>query len=396
MVSGGEKCINELMRGIKSHFAQFGAMSRGMSDEVQDQARLGLSHKLGRHVVKFSKDKVDTMVIQAICLLDELDKELNTYSMRIREWYGWHFPEMTKIIAEQGQYAQTVLKMGRRDNCIATDLSDVLDEVTEANLKEASKRSMGTQISDEDIENIQALCKQIIDITKYRASLFEYLQQRMSSIAPNLTELIGALVGSRLVAHRGGLISLAKAPASTVQILGAEKALFRALKTKNATPKYGMIFNSSLVGRTTPRNRGKIARLTATKASICVREDALGDSEGVTVAVECLEKLEQRMRTLDQADYTSNTAKSAAHTDTKYTAPSDVKSYSSANDTVAMDVDSESSDDSAKKAKKAKKGKKRKAMDTPAVEQEEPKKSKKDKKKKTKKKKSKKQDSDSD
>lgn len=102
---------------------------------------------------------------------------------------------------------------------------------------------MGTEISDSDINHINSLCDQVIAISAYRAQLAEYLRNRMNAIAPNLTALVGELVGARLISHAGSLLSLAKHPASTVQILGAEKALFRALKTKHDTPKYGLIYH---------------------------------------------------------------------------------------------------------------------------------------------------------
>ena len=112
------------------------------------------------------------------------------------------------------------------------DFSDILEEDVEVALKEAAEVSMGTEIAEEDIDNIKQLCDQVINIAQYRASLFEYLRHRMNAIAPNLTVMVGELVGARLIAHAGSLLNLAKQPASTVQILGAEKALFRALKTK--------------------------------------------------------------------------------------------------------------------------------------------------------------------
>ena len=114
----------------------------------------------------------------------------------------------------------------------SVDLSGVLEEEAEAAVKEAAEVSMGTEIAEEDVANISALCEQVVSIAAYRASLFDYLRQRMAAIAPNLTVMVGELVGARLIAHAGSLLSLAKQPASTVQILGAEKALFRALKTK--------------------------------------------------------------------------------------------------------------------------------------------------------------------
>merc|ERR1719437_148089 len=128
---------------------------------------------------------------------------------------------------------------------------------------------MGTEISEMDIIHIQSLAEQVLSMTEYRAQLFEYLKNRMNAIAPNLTILVGEIVGARLIAHAGSLMNLAKQPASTVQILGAEKALFRALKTKHDTPKYGLIYHASLVGQTAPALKGKISRVLAAKLSLC-------------------------------------------------------------------------------------------------------------------------------
>ena len=158
------------------------------------------------------------MSLQAISLLDELDKELNSYAMRVREWYGWHFPEMGKIVTDNIMYAKTVRKMGYRKNCKSTDLSDILPEEVEEELKEAAEISMGTEISEEDRLNITQLTEQVITVSDYRTALFEYLKNRMNAVAPNLVVMVGELVGARLIAHAGSLMSLAKYPASTVQV----------------------------------------------------------------------------------------------------------------------------------------------------------------------------------
>jgi nucleolar protein 58 len=100
----------------------------------------------------------------------------------------------------------------------------------------------------------------------------------MQALAPNLSALVGELVGARLICHAGSVVSLAKCPASTVQILGAEKALFKAIKTKHATPKYGILFQAQLVTAAPPKFKGKISRALAAKCALCVRMDALGTS----------------------------------------------------------------------------------------------------------------------
>lgn len=106
---------------------------------------------------------------------------------------------------------------------------------------EAAKTSMGIEINELDMININNFTRRIKSLIKLRLQLQEYLSKRMMKIAPNLTSLIGELVGAKLISHAGSLTNLAKYPASTIQILGAEKALFRALKTRGKTPKYGIL-----------------------------------------------------------------------------------------------------------------------------------------------------------
>ena len=145
--------------------------------------------------------------------------------MRVREWYGWHFPELARVLSDNMLFAKTVKVMGIRQNASKTDLSEVLPEELEQEVKEQAEISMGTEISDEDISNIQQLadqvalgivtkcllknyshfCNQVISITQYRTELFNYLKNRMSAIAPNLTCMVGELVGARLIAHAGSI-----------------------------------------------------------------------------------------------------------------------------------------------------------------------------------------------
>ena len=165
--------------------------------------------------------------------------------------------------------------MGYRSNGRTADLSSILPEEIETAVKAAAEISMGTDISEEDLETIGALAEQVVDLTEHRQNLSNYLTTRMTALAPNLTALVGELVGARLIAHAGSLMNLAKSPGSTIQILGAEKALFRALKTKHDTPKYGLIYHASLIGQATGKNKGKIARMLAAKSALGLRVDSL-------------------------------------------------------------------------------------------------------------------------
>ena len=159
---------------------------------------------------------------------------------------------------------------------------------------------MGSEISTEDELNIKELCAQIIFLSEYRASLSEYLRNRMMQIAPNLTIMVGELVAARLISHAGSLISLAKMPASTIQIFGAEKALFRALRTKHETPKYGLIYQASFVGsQNNAKMKGKVSRSLASKCALCVRVDALGESSDGTIGQKSKKMIESRIAALE-------------------------------------------------------------------------------------------------
>jgi len=362
--------------------------------------QLGLSHSLSRYKLKFSADKVDTMIVQAIGLLDELDKEINTYAMRVKEWYGWHFPEMQAIVNDNALYAKVVLKCGLRTNMAKADLSSILEEENvESSLKEAAIVSMGTEISEMDIIHIQSLAEQVLSMTEYRAQLFEYLKNRMNAIAPNLTILVGEIVGARLIAHAGSLMNLAKFPSSTIQLLGAEKALFRALKTKHDTPKYGLIFHASLIGSAQPKHKGKVARVLAAKTALAVRVDALSDETSpeetvdTSVGFEGRSKVELRLRALQggvagttgpNKDGRLTAAKTAKYTPSEAKAAVPISTYNEATDMV---LDEDNGSDEKKKDKKKKDKKKRKAdeiNDDDNGKEKTPKKDKKQKKEKRK------------
>jgi len=358
----------ELMRGVRQ---QINNLIEGLNQADYTQMSLGLAHSLSRYKLKFSPDKVDTMIIQAIGLLDDLDKELNTYAMRLKEWYGWHFPELAKIVAENQMFAKAVQRMGTRVEAAALDFSDIMPEDLEEKMKDAAKVSMGTEISEEDVNHIHALCEQVVSLSEYRIQLFDYLQNRMQAIAPNLTVLVGELVGARLISHAGSLMNLAKQPASTVQILGAEKALFRALKTKHDTPKYGLIYHASLVGSTQPKHKGKISRVLAAKCALAIRVDALADGEDTTVGMEGRAKVEARVRQLEGGDFhiASSSEKQPSKIE-KYVPGGKEASFNSASDSTlgvkkskkrsADEADDTDSTKSKKKKSKDKDGKKRK------------------------------------
>lgn len=287
---------HEVIRGIREQLSE---LVTGLSEKDTRTMALSLSHTLNRFKLKFSPEKVDTMIIQAVGLLDDLDKELNNLAMRLKEWYGWHFPELGKIVTDNLVYARTIKTIGMRHNTQhCSELSNIVPEDIEKEVRQAAEISMGTDITEDDLVNIFELADRVIELSEYRTSLADYLKFRMEAIAPNLTYMVGELIGARLISHAGSLMSLAKHPASTVQILGAEKALFRALKAKQSTPKYGLIFHAHTVGQSAPKLKGKASRILAAKLSLCSRVDALGEQTEVSVAIDSKKYVERRLAEL--------------------------------------------------------------------------------------------------
>ncbi|NXU44309.1 NOP56 protein, partial [Drymodes brunneopygia] len=288
--------VAELMRGIRLHFP---ALVRGLTAQSAAKAQLGLGHSYSRAKVKFNVHRVDNMIIQSISLLDQLDKDINTFSMRVRSWYGYHFPELIKIVPENSMYCRVAKFIGNRRELSEESLEGleeiVMDSAKAQAILEASRSSMGMDISPLDLINIESFSRRVISLSEYRKGLQEYLRSKMSQVAPSLSALIGEVVGARLISHAGSLTNLAKYPASTVQILGAEKALFRALKTRGNTPKYGLIFHSTFIGRAAAKNKGRISRYLANKCTIASRIDCFSEVPTSVFGDKLREQVEERL-----------------------------------------------------------------------------------------------------
>jgi len=298
-VSGGEM-VAEICRGVRVHMSH---MVKALEPKKENMAQLGLGHSYSRSKVKFNVNRSDNMVIQAIALIDQLDKDINTFAMRVREWYGYHFPEMVRLVNDNFQYCQLVQLIKNR-KCL-TGVSDemlegiekiVMDSAKATAICDCARASMGMDISDFDLMNIDIFARKVISLAQYRKKLQGYLSDKMNAVAPSLSSLIGDVVGARLISHAGSLTKLAKYPASTVQILGAEKALFRALKTRGNTPKYGLLFHSTFIGRATAKNKGRISRFLANKCSIASRIDAFSETPNTIFGDKLKEQVEERLK----------------------------------------------------------------------------------------------------
>ena len=265
----------------------------GFADNLKDALELLRDFSLGLASSRITdvSGSPDMHIIQAISTLDEIDKITNTMSSGLREWYGLHFPELENIVDGINGYAHTVIG-GKRSN-LTREIFEAAG-FTESKIEMillAASNSRGADISDVNLSIVQSIAKQIIDFDKLRERLHEHIETEMNANAPNLSAILGATVGARILRKAGSLKRVATLPASTIQVLGAEKALFRSLKTGSQPPKHGLLFQHAMVHAAPRWQRGKVARAIAAKAVIAARVDVYGKGLNETL----LEKLNIRV-----------------------------------------------------------------------------------------------------
>lgn len=233
----------------------------------------------------------DLHIIQSIKALDEIDVMINGLSSRLREWYGLHFPELDNIIDSINGYAQIVLA-GKRSLLSKQIYEDAgFPESKVEMLSVIQDKSKGGDISDQNLVIVQSIAKQILEMSQIRKEIEAHIDNEMKTVAPNLSVILGTAVGARILAKAGSLKKLASLPASTIQVLGAEKALFRSLKTGTQPPKHGILFQHPIVHAAPKWQRGKMARAIASKAAIAARVDVYGGGLNQTL----LDKLNVRV-----------------------------------------------------------------------------------------------------
>lgn len=235
--------------------------------------------ELAKLRIKGATQKRDLIVAQGIQTLDSLDQTVNLFMGRLREWYGIHFPELDRLIEKHETYARLVMDLGDKENFTADALEGENIPKDRSDLvAKAASQSMGADISEGDLEQVRLLSKDVLVFYDLRKSMEDYVDHTMEELAPNVRAVAGSLLGARMIAIAGGLQNLAMRPASTIQVLGAEKALFRSLKTGARPPKHGLIFQHTLLHDAKRWQRGKIARVIAGKLAIAARADAFGEN----------------------------------------------------------------------------------------------------------------------
>jgi len=227
-----------------------------------------------RKAVQKAQSERGAVITQTVQLLNELDRSLNVLSGKLREWYGLHFPELDRHVDDHRVYAELVRSLGDRSSFTSDRLGELGLGDRVGKILSAGEDSMGAPLLPEDEEHLKSLASNLVSLYAYRESLEALIKGIAEETVPNLSVVAGPVLAAKLVERAGNIKKLAMMPSSTVQLLGAEKALFRAKKTGAKPPKHGLIFQHPYIHAKPRKLRGKAARALAAKLSIAARADA--------------------------------------------------------------------------------------------------------------------------
>ena len=248
---------------IKENLLKYAIEYKFVRSQIEfNQFLTKVNSELAKQKIKESAS-LDNLIIHVNNAIGELDKSINVFIERLREWYSLHFPEMDRIIENHETFAKLIEKFGNRKN------------FDDRQLNQFKEKSSGMDFSEEDINTVRLFAADISKLYELRESFSKYLSNLLREVAPNFSSMGGDVIAAKLIAKAGGLERLSRMPSSTIQLLGSEKALFRFLKSKgrSKSPKFGLIYNHPLIQNSPKDKQGKIARLLASKLSIAARID---------------------------------------------------------------------------------------------------------------------------
>lgn len=271
------------------------AKENGVAEDQQALNDLSgeVSNIMAAEAVRRALSDREALITQTTQLLGELDTALNGLSSRVREWYGLHFPELSRIVKDHIAYAKIVTEAGDRSGLNKERLEKLgLQRREVSSILSAVKRSMGGDLSHDDLVEIQRFASHVLETYEHRDRLIDYVSRLAEETAPNLSVLAGPVLAAKLIEKAGGIRRLAMMPSGTIQVLGAEKAMYRALKTKAKPPKHGLIFQHPYVNAAPRGERGIRARHFAAKLAIAARADAF---TGNQIGEQLKEELERSL-----------------------------------------------------------------------------------------------------
>jgi nucleolar protein 56 len=252
---------NKAEQYIRENLREIAIEKKFVKDQIEfNQLLTKVNIELTKVKIKRAIER-DSLILQANGAIEELDKSINIFVERLREWYSLHFPEMDRIVDNHEKFAKLIEKFGSRG------------KIDDPELKQFEEKSMGADFVEEDIKTIQLFSGKILELYKLRADISKYLEKLLKELAPNFTELAGTMLASKLISKAGGLKKLARMPSSTVQLLGSEKALFRYLHGHGKSPRFGLLYNHQLIQNAPERLKGRVARVLASKLSIAAKMD---------------------------------------------------------------------------------------------------------------------------
>ena len=303
--SNNQALVESLRDVLKIELRDYGMTTRSLKKRlpelalkagfIQEESEYGaFSHivlnEITRMDVHDALSDRQALLIPAIQLLGELDTVLNGFSSRMREWYGVHFPEMGNRVKEHEEYARIIIKMGDKENVTAKGLMEMsLKKKDAERIEEAVERSVGASFDVLDMRIVSDFAQRTLDLYNYRDALIEYISIITNEVAPNVTHIAGPTLGAKLIEKAGGLKRLGMMPSSTIQVIGAEKAMFRAVKSNARPPKHGLLYQHPYVNSAPRNRRGNRARSLAAKIAIAARADLFS---GDFIAEELVSQLE--------------------------------------------------------------------------------------------------------
>ncbi|MFH0714671.1 MAG: NOP5/NOP56 family protein [Candidatus Diapherotrites archaeon] len=229
--------------------------------ETQGQVRQHFSEK-------------DALLSKTVLVLEDLDEIFNLQCEHARDLYSLHFPELARLVPENGLYVKIVLGLGKRENFSVEKILPFYSNSSACqHISSLSKQSMGSELDDSALREIEFLCQNAVYVLQEREELQEFVEKEARQYMPNLSEIASPLLAAKLLGKCGSLKRLAFMPSSALQLLGAEKALFRHLKEHSLPPKHGLIFQHSFVQQVPAPARGEMARSLSGKLSIAAKQD---------------------------------------------------------------------------------------------------------------------------
>ncbi len=238
----------------------------------------------------------DVHIIKSVNILEDIDPIANLLIEQLREWHSVHFPELSEMVKEGSTYVKLVSSIGPREGFTEKKIGMHIDDRDFAReIAKAAENSIGSSASEKDITEMKSLAQNCLNLIQEREHLSKYLEQTMMQELPNFTEIAGPVLGAKILAKIGSKKSLAFAPASTIQMIGAEKALFMHFRKGVNGPKYGYLFQHPLVKAAKDVHKGRIARSVASKLAIAAKKDYFGNRSS---ADDLKKKLDERVEAL--------------------------------------------------------------------------------------------------